>query len=310
VNAGSYDITASGYTSGNYDIRYVPGLLTVDKAALAITAHDASKTYDGLAFGGGAVSYAGFVHGETAATALGGTLAYGGSSQGAVNAGSYGITASGYTSGNYEIGYVPGTLTVDKAALTVAGSDFSKFIDGVAYGGGNGVRMAGFVGGDGASSLGGALAYGGSAQGAIAVGDYGIGLGGLTASNYDIRYVDGVLHVLALPVPLVAAVTQTQGATIAFTGGLAADAVMPLNATLAPRSAMAAGGVVSRGLRLVDVDAAGLPQAFASGAGAIPGMLDLYVVDGGISAGGTAGTSSRGGRPVREGAAGNAPAVR
>ncbi|MCF8476868.1 MAG: hypothetical protein K9G60_07535, partial [Pseudolabrys sp.] len=44
----------------------------------------------------------GFVNSQTASV-LGGTLAYGGTAQGATDAGSYAITASGQTSSNYTI---------------------------------------------------------------------------------------------------------------------------------------------------------------------------------------------------------------
>ncbi|MBG0842323.1 MBG domain-containing protein, partial [Ectopseudomonas toyotomiensis] len=78
----------------------------------AVTANDASKTYDGLAFSGGnGVSYSGFVNGEDASV-LGGNLTYGGSAQGAVNNGSYAISAHGLTSGNYALTFVDGTLTI------------------------------------------------------------------------------------------------------------------------------------------------------------------------------------------------------
>ncbi|PIA70119.1 hypothetical protein CDR19_17410 [Ectopseudomonas toyotomiensis] len=118
-NAGSYSTTDGGLSldglySGQqgYDISYADTTLTIDKAALAVTANDASKTYDGLAFSGGnGVSYSGFVNGEDASV-LGGNLTYGGSAQGAVNNGSYAISAHGLTSGNYALTFVDGTLTI------------------------------------------------------------------------------------------------------------------------------------------------------------------------------------------------------
>jgi hypothetical protein len=92
--------------------------IVIDKAHLTVAAHNASKTYDGSAYSGGdGVSYSGFVNGETTSE-LGGTLAYSGSSQGAINAGSYTITPGGLSSDNYEISYFDGTLTIDKAALS------------------------------------------------------------------------------------------------------------------------------------------------------------------------------------------------
>ena len=115
TNAGTYADSLFGATGSglaNYSISYVDGGLTIGQAALTITASNAAKTYDGLAFSGGnGVSYSGFVGGEGAGV-LTGSLSYGGAAQGAINAGSYGLTASGLTSSNYAITYTPGTLTI------------------------------------------------------------------------------------------------------------------------------------------------------------------------------------------------------
>src|SRR5204863_5895176 len=113
---GTYAITASGQTSANYTISYLAGTLTVTKASLTGTADDKTKTY-----GAGnptlTVSYAGFVNGDTAAS-LSGTLSVTTTATAASAVGSYPLTASGQTSGNYTISYVAGTLTVTKASLT------------------------------------------------------------------------------------------------------------------------------------------------------------------------------------------------
>jgi hypothetical protein len=63
------------------------------------------------------VTYTGFVNGETSAI-LSGTLAYGGTSQGAVNTGSYLITPSGLSSHNYFIYYIDGVLTINPTLVT------------------------------------------------------------------------------------------------------------------------------------------------------------------------------------------------
>ncbi|MBI2234504.1 MAG: filamentous hemagglutinin N-terminal domain-containing protein [Micavibrio aeruginosavorus] len=65
----SYDIIASNAVGsnllGNYTINYNPGTLTVNPAALTITANDQTKAYDGSAYSGGnGVSYVGFVGGD------------------------------------------------------------------------------------------------------------------------------------------------------------------------------------------------------------------------------------------------------
>ncbi|MFC6744714.1 beta strand repeat-containing protein [Methylobacterium persicinum] len=203
-NAGRYALTASGLTSDDYAIQFQGGVLTVAKVPLTVTAADAAKTYDGQAFSGGnGVTYAGFVAGEDASV-LGGKLAYGGTAQGAKNAGSYAIAASGLTSGNYTIGFQDGTLTVAKAPLTVTAADASKTYDGQAFSGGNGVSYAGFVAGEDASVLGGTLAYGGAAQGAKNAGRYALAASGLISGNYAIAFHDGALTVAPAPVEITA----------------------------------------------------------------------------------------------------------
>ena len=118
-NAGTYAVTASG-TDTNYNLTFVDGTLTINPAALTVTANNASKTYDGAAFSGGnGVSYSGFVGGESASV-LSGTLSYGGTSQGATNAGTgYTIVPSGLASSNYTISYSNGTLDINPAVVSV-----------------------------------------------------------------------------------------------------------------------------------------------------------------------------------------------
>jgi filamentous hemagglutinin family protein len=96
-------------------------LLRSFMTALTVTAADATKTYDGLAYSGG--------NGLTYSTTpnmnnLLGTASYSGTAQGAVNAGSYGITAAGLYSNQqgYIINYAAGTLTVNKADLALSGT--------------------------------------------------------------------------------------------------------------------------------------------------------------------------------------------
>ncbi|MCJ9733970.1 filamentous hemagglutinin N-terminal domain-containing protein, partial [Bradyrhizobium sp. PRIMUS42] len=197
LGAGSYNLSGSDVLSatGSGGAVYVGSVavgLTIDRAPLTITAN-ASKTYDGLAFSGGSVAYSGFMNGETASV-LSGTLSYGGTAQGAVNAGRYGLTAAGLSSANYAITFVDGSLTVNKAALTVTANDVTRIYDGVPFSGGS-VTYSGFVNGEGLPALSGTLVYGGSAQGARYPGVYGIAAAGLTSVNYDITYVDGRLAI-------------------------------------------------------------------------------------------------------------------
>ncbi|WP_339613877.1 MBG domain-containing protein [uncultured Parvibaculum sp.] len=257
ANVGSYDISSSNAVFGtgsaaNYDIHYNTrtGGLTVNKASLTVTAKNDSKTYDGNAYSGGnGVSYAGFVNGD-GASALSGTVGYGGTSQGAVNAGSYTITASGLTSGNYDISYVAGALTVGKASLEVTARNDSKTYDGNAYSGGNGVTYAGFVNGEGASVLSGTVGYGGTSQGAVNAGTYAITASGLSSGNYDISYVAGTLTIGVATVNLTItpdAATKTYGDALSLTGfstsGLVgSDSISSVTLTSAGTAATANAG--------------------------------------------------------------------
>ena len=121
---GSYSITASGAASPNYTINYASGTLTVDAAALTITAANASKLY-GAALPALAASYSGFVNGDTASSLT--TLpALATTATASSPVGSYSITVSGAASPNYTISYASGTLTVNPAALTITAANASK----------------------------------------------------------------------------------------------------------------------------------------------------------------------------------------
>ena len=104
------DATNYSFTAHADDIS-----VRITQKALSVTANADSKTYNGLAYSGGAgITYDGFVNGETSAV-LGGTLTYGGSSQGAIGAGSYAITPGGLVGGNYSLNYTDGVLAVQPA---------------------------------------------------------------------------------------------------------------------------------------------------------------------------------------------------
>ncbi len=102
----------------------------INQAPLTVTANADSKTYDATAYSGGnGVSFSAFAGSESSAN-LGGTLSYTGSSQSAVNAGTYVITPAGYTSSNYAITFANGALTIDPATLTITAVTNTKTYDG------------------------------------------------------------------------------------------------------------------------------------------------------------------------------------
>jgi hypothetical protein len=203
-NAGSsltLTPTANAVNAANYAVAYVNsanGVIT--PATLTVTANNAAKTYDGLVYSGGnGVSYSGFVNSETASV-FSGALAYGGTAQGAVNAGAYSLTASGLTSGNYAISYASGALSIAARLLTVTAAAQSRV-----YGDANpGLTYA--VGGAGlvqSDTLNGQLRV--VATQTSGVGAFAIGQGSLSASNnYALTYIGANLTVTPRPIVVAA----------------------------------------------------------------------------------------------------------
>ncbi|WP_442776052.1 two-partner secretion domain-containing protein, partial [Sphaerotilus montanus] len=195
ADAGNYTVTGGGSISTTANITPAP---------LTVTANDASKTYDGQGYSGGnGVGYSGFVNGETAAV-LSGTPSFGGTSQGAVNAGTYAITPGGLSAGNYALSYQSGTLTVDPATLTVTANTAAR-----TYGAANpglGASVSGFVNGETlASATTGTLTLATAATASSPVGSYAITGSGLSANhgNYTVVQAAGNSAALSVtPAPL------------------------------------------------------------------------------------------------------------
>ncbi|WP_404710695.1 YDG domain-containing protein [Sphingomonas sp. MMS24-J13] len=99
---------AANYKLASSSVSAAIGL--INRAALTVTVNDASRLPNtgNPAF---TVRYSGFA-GTDGATSLGGTLAYATTATQLSPPGTYGVTASGQTSINYTIAYVPGTLTI------------------------------------------------------------------------------------------------------------------------------------------------------------------------------------------------------
>ena len=192
ADVGTYGINISQGTlsaNGNYAFAFnSTGLLTVNPAGLTISANNATQAYNSVPYSGGnGVSYSGFVNGETAAV-LAGVIAWGGSSQGAVNVGTYTIIPSNQTSSNYAINYVDGTLTINPAAITVTANNQIKFIGEpdptLTYQVTSGTLF-------GSSSLSGTLARAPGND----VGAYAITQGTLGSPNYNISFVGATLFI-------------------------------------------------------------------------------------------------------------------
>ncbi len=120
------DVNATQAVLDNYSVTKTNGELSITKADLTVTADNKSKTY-GDANPNFTASYSGFKNSD-APSNLSGTLAFDTQATAASAVGSYDVTPKGLTSGNYNINFVKGTLTVNKADLTVKADDKSKIV--------------------------------------------------------------------------------------------------------------------------------------------------------------------------------------
>ncbi|HEY0968809.1 MAG TPA: MBG domain-containing protein [Opitutaceae bacterium] len=190
-DVGSYAITPSGVSSANYNVTYQAGTLTVTPAPLTVAAVNASRDY-GEANPEFRATYSGFVLGQDSSV-LGGSLAFATGAGATSPVGNYTVTPSGLTSSNYTLSFVPGTLSIGLMPLTVTALD-RRSVYGAALPAFD-VSIAGFIGSDNVSLLGGSLTYTTTATVASAVGTYTVTPGGLTSDRYAITFVPGTLSI-------------------------------------------------------------------------------------------------------------------
>ncbi len=206
-NAGTYAITPFGATApASYQIGYVAGTLTINPAALLLSANDATRVYGAAnpIFG---ATFSGFVNGDTP-SALGG-FSFSTSATAASGVGNYAITPAGGGTANYVITYVSGALAVTPAPLTITAANASRD-----FGAANptfSATLSGLVNSDTASVVSGLLVTS-SATPASVAGNYVITPLGASAANYTIVLVNGTLQVM--PSTVVVATTPTPVATI------------------------------------------------------------------------------------------------
>jgi hypothetical protein len=232
-NVGSYLISPSGLTSANYSITFNTGSLTITKAALSVTADVKTKVY-GAADPAFTATYSGFVNGETSAV-LGGTLAF--IRAPGENVGSYLITPSGQTSGNYTITFNTGTLGVTKAVLSVMANPITKTYGAIDPALTFTTTSLQFTDTAGAVLTGVPTRVGGET---VAGGPYTITQGTLTPNgNYTINYTGNTLTITKAALSITADVkTKTYGAadptlTATYTGFVNGETPAVLGGTLA-----------------------------------------------------------------------------
>src|SRR6267142_2250018 len=176
----------------NYTISYVDGTLSVLPAALLVQAQDKSRAY-GQTNPVFTASVSGFVNAEDNSV-LGGALVFNTAADTNSPVGTYPIAVSGLVSTNYSITFSNTTLSVTPASLVGMADNKSRL-----YGQTNPlftVTYTGFVNGQNAGIVSGALLSSTSANTNSPVGSYPISVSGQSAPNYTISYVDGTLSVL------------------------------------------------------------------------------------------------------------------
>ncbi|MBP7243190.1 MBG domain-containing protein, partial [Amaricoccus sp.] len=188
-DVGVYGLAAAGLTSGNYDIAYVAGELTIDPARASVRIADQSRTYGSAALDGRAFSVTGLVLGQDGSV-ISGEVAT--DAAAASSVGTYAITGGGLAAKNYVLTVEGGRLEIDPARLSVAIADQSRTYGSSALDG-RGFTASGFVLGQDARVITGALAT--SATATSDVGDYAITGGGLAAANYVIAADPGTLAI-------------------------------------------------------------------------------------------------------------------
>jgi endonuclease I/endonuclease/exonuclease/phosphatase family metal-dependent hydrolase len=174
----------------------IMGRFLIDELpTLTITVEDDTKIY-GEANPTFSVTYDGFVDPDNSSI-LEGFNTFETSATASSNVGDYEVSASGVTSVLYDIEYVSGTLTIEKAPLTISVDDVSKF-----YGSPNPtftVSYDSFVNGDDADDLTGTLEFSTTAVTLSPVGDYEVTVDGVSSDNYDITFEAGTLTINEVP---------------------------------------------------------------------------------------------------------------
>lgn len=172
-------------------VRQFDSTVTVTPAPLSIIADDINRTY-GSGSPAFTASYEYLVAGDQPSD-LSGTLSFATSATAASPVGTYAVTPQGLSSGNYTITFVGGTLTIDRAHLTITADDLSKV-----YGDPNPTLTAsysGFVNGDDQSVVRN-VNLGSDAKLNSPVGTYDNYVqAGAVADNYVITLVDGTTTV-------------------------------------------------------------------------------------------------------------------
>ena len=204
---GEYEVAVSGGVATNYSFtEYIPGTLTVTQAPLSISVQSTVREY-GEANPEFKFAYSGFKNDDdTDCLTVAPTVVTSATPTSSV--GEYEITPNGAESTNYAINYTSGTLTVNKAPLTIQaeaaervyGDENPKFT--FAY--------SGFKNEETYDVLINRPSAKTEAIATSAVGTYDIVPSGAEAQNYNITYKNGALTVTKAPLTVSAVSAQKE----------------------------------------------------------------------------------------------------
>ena len=193
---GTYTITPSGLTSSNYSVAFVAGTLTVNPAALTVTANAASSIY-GAPIPSFTYTLSGFAAGENAMIAgVTGSPDLTTTATQSSGAGPYTISVAAGTlaAANYDFpNLVNGTFTITPAPLTITADD-----ETTVYGAPLPELTAsysGFVNGETPADLTTPVALTTEATSGSPTGNYAIEAFGAISPNYQISFDAGTLTI-------------------------------------------------------------------------------------------------------------------
>jgi len=224
LTAGTCSITAS--QAGNANFAAAPNVtqsFTVNKAALTVTAKNATKTYGATqTFSGNEFTVTGLLNSDSV-TAV--TLTSSGAAATAAVAGSpYSTVPSAAQGGglsNYTITYVNGTLTVNTVPLTITAKNATKTYGATQVFAGTEFTVTGLLNSDSVTAVT-LTSSGTAATSAVAGSPYSIvpsAAQGSGVSNYAITYSNGTLTVNTAPLTITAKdATKVYGAALPIAG--------------------------------------------------------------------------------------------
>jgi hypothetical protein len=214
--------SSNGGLTSNYNILSTAGsTVNITPAALTVTGANNTTTYNGFTQTNSGATIAGNL-GADAFNVTG--YGYGTNASTTAYADTLSVTAAnGSTSlGNYNITYTNGSLTIDKAALTIKANNDARFVGQTDRVGFDGVSYIGLVGAETNSVLSGTLSIARqNASTDVAAGTYSGVLtpSGLNSTNYNISYVSGDYTIVPADTLLIRTTSQnlTYGSTPTFT---------------------------------------------------------------------------------------------